>query len=121
MKKIPAGEFKARCLRVMKEVEKYRTPVVITKKGKPVAQLVPADEEPGGDGFGCMAGTGKTAGDIEAPAFPPKAWNAMRGATSGESSERSSTVRPRRKSAMKMRRSLRSKDGPPRKLSTSAP
>jgi len=26
-----------------------------------------------------MAGTGKIAGDIEAPVFPSKAWNAMRG------------------------------------------
>ncbi|MBI4246716.1 MAG: type II toxin-antitoxin system Phd/YefM family antitoxin [Candidatus Rokubacteria bacterium] len=78
MKTMPAGEFKARCLRVMEEVKKYRTPVVITKKGKPVAKLVPADE-PADKLFGCMAGSGKIVGDIEAPVFPPKAWNAMRG------------------------------------------
>ena len=41
MKTMPAGEFKARCLRVMEEVKKYRTPVLITKKGRPVAKLVP--------------------------------------------------------------------------------
>ena len=75
---MPAGEFKARCLRVMEEVKKYRAPVVITKKGKPVAKLVPADE-PADDVFGCMAGTGTVMGDIEAPVFPPKAWNAVRG------------------------------------------
>jgi prevent-host-death family protein len=45
MKKImPAGEFKARCLQVMDQVRTTRTPVVITKRGKPVAKLVPADE-----------------------------------------------------------------------------
>ena len=43
MKKMPAAEFKARCLRVMEEVKRYRTPVVITKKGVPVAKLVPAN------------------------------------------------------------------------------
>jgi len=40
----------------MEEVRKFRTPVVITKKGKPVAKLVPPDE-PKRDVFGCMAGT----------------------------------------------------------------
>jgi prevent-host-death family protein len=78
MKKMAAGEFKARCLRVMEDVKKYRAPVLITKKGKPVAKLVPADE-PAADVFGCMAGTGKIVGDIEAPVFPAKAWNAVRG------------------------------------------
>ncbi len=77
MKTMPAGEFKARCLRVMEDVRKYRTPVVITKKGKPVAKLVPADE-PADDVFGCMAGTGEILGDIEAPVFPPNAWSVMK-------------------------------------------
>ena len=78
MKTMPAGEFKARCLRVMEDVKKYRTPVVITKKGKPVAKLVPVDE-PADDIFGCMAGTGKIVGDVEAPLLPAKSWNAVRG------------------------------------------
>lgn len=66
MKTMPAGEFKARCLRVMEDVKKYRTPVVISKKGKPVAKLVPPDE-PAKDVFGCMAGTAKIVGDVESP------------------------------------------------------
>jgi prevent-host-death family protein len=41
MKTMPAGEFKAQCLRVMEDVKKYRTAVVITKKGRPVAKLIP--------------------------------------------------------------------------------
>jgi hypothetical protein len=31
MKKIPAGEFKARCLKIMEEVRGYRTPVSISQ------------------------------------------------------------------------------------------
>jgi prevent-host-death family protein len=77
MKKMPAGEFKARCLRVMEEVKAYRAPVVITKKGKPVAKLVPADEG-SGDVFGCMAGTAEILGDVQAPVVPRKAWTATR-------------------------------------------
>jgi prevent-host-death family protein len=76
MKTMPAGEFKARCLRVMEEVKKYRVPVVITKKGRPVAKLVPPDTA-APDVFGCMAGTAKIVGDIEAPIVAAGAWAAV--------------------------------------------
>jgi prevent-host-death family protein len=42
---IPAGEFKARCLQLMDQVQATRQPVVITKRGKPIAKLVPLEEE----------------------------------------------------------------------------
>ncbi|MGD0181663.1 MAG: type II toxin-antitoxin system Phd/YefM family antitoxin [Terriglobales bacterium] len=42
MKTMAAGQFKARCLKVMDEVRSTREPVVITKKGRPVAKLVHA-------------------------------------------------------------------------------
>ena len=45
--KIPAGEFKAKCLQVIDEVQRLRMQVVITKRGKPVAKLVPLDEHTG--------------------------------------------------------------------------
>ncbi len=77
MKKMPAGEFKTRCLRVMEEVKTYRTPVVITKKGQPVAKLVPVDDE-APDVFGCMAGTAEIAGDVVAPVVPLRAWKAAK-------------------------------------------
>ena len=44
MKKMPAGSFKVHCLAVMDEVQAKRHTVVITKHGKPVAKLVPADQ-----------------------------------------------------------------------------
>jgi prevent-host-death family protein len=76
MKTMGAGEFKARCLRVMEDVKKYRIPVVITKKGRPVAKLVPPDS-PATDVFGCMAGTARIVGDVEGPVVPAKAWDAV--------------------------------------------
>lgn len=42
---IPAGEFKAKCLQLMDEVEKSKQEIVITKYGKPVAKLVPYTQE----------------------------------------------------------------------------
>lgn len=92
MKTMPAGEFKARCLRVMEDVKKYRTPVVITKKGRPVAKLVPLDE-PAQDIFGCMAGTATIVGDVESPVFPTRSWAAFRRATPARRARRSGTRR----------------------------
>ncbi len=79
MKTMPAGEFKAKCLRVMEEVKKYRTPVVITKKGRPVAKLVPADEPK--NVFGCMADRISIVGDVEnTSVFPPlEKWDVATG------------------------------------------
>ena len=64
--KIPAGEFKAKCLQLIDEVQRLRMQVVITKRGKPVAKLVPLDEQP--ESFiGSMKGTMEIIGDIVAP------------------------------------------------------
>jgi antitoxin (DNA-binding transcriptional repressor) of toxin-antitoxin stability system len=41
MKTIAAGKFKDVCLQALDEVAKTRTPVVITKRGRPVATLCP--------------------------------------------------------------------------------
>ena len=38
---IKASEFKAKCLAVLDEVDRTRQPVVITKRGKPIAKLIP--------------------------------------------------------------------------------
>ena len=65
-RQIAAAEFKANCLRLMNEVAQRRTPIVITKRGKPIAKLVPIDDKPI-DLFGYMAGTIKICGDIVSP------------------------------------------------------
>jgi prevent-host-death family protein len=46
MKRIPAGKFKDQCLKVLKEVAEHRTPITITKRGKPLATLVPFTATP---------------------------------------------------------------------------
>ena len=77
MKTMRAGEFKARCLKVMDQVQKTREPLVITKRGTPVAKLVPADK-PDNDIFGCLQGVIKIVGNIELPLVPPEDWEALR-------------------------------------------
>jgi prevent-host-death family protein len=77
MKTIPAGQFKARCLKIMDEVQSTREPVVITKKGRPVAKLVANDTKPK-DVFGCMRGEIEIVGDIVSPAVPLEDWEIYR-------------------------------------------
>ena len=75
---VPAGEFKARCLKLMDEVRATRRPLVITKRGKPVAKLVPVEDfEPRREIFGCMKGTVTLHGDIVGPIDVD--WHAERG------------------------------------------
>jgi prevent-host-death family protein len=77
MKTMGAGEFKTKCLKVMDRVNATREPVLITKKGRPVAKLVPVDPKPK-DIFGCLVGTMEIVGDIESPIVPPEAWDVLR-------------------------------------------
>jgi prevent-host-death family protein len=41
---IPASQFKAKCLALLDEVAATGESIVVTKRGKPVAQVVPAEE-----------------------------------------------------------------------------
>jgi prevent-host-death family protein len=77
MKTMAAGEFKAQCLKVMDRVNTTREPVVITKNGRPVAKLVPADS-PVQDFLGSLAGTIEIVGDIESPVESTEAWEVLR-------------------------------------------
>jgi prevent-host-death family protein len=77
MKTMPAGQFKARCLKVMDDVHSTRESVVITKRGRPVAKLVPADGQPD-DVFDCMRGEVEIVGDIVSPAVPLEDWEVLR-------------------------------------------
>ena len=74
-KTIPAGTFKARCLAIMDEVASKRESVIITKRGKPVAKLVPVEKEKD-DIFGFFNGRGtiEIKGDIVSPIISPEEW-----------------------------------------------
>lgn len=77
MKKMAAGSFKIHCLAVMDEVQAKRETVLITKHGKPVAKLVPADQE-ADDIYNFLAGKGAIAGDVVAPAIALEEWRELK-------------------------------------------
>jgi prevent-host-death family protein len=77
MKKIAAAAFKAQCLTLMEDVRSTKQPILITKRGKPVAKLVPVDTRED-DFIGRLKGVFRVVGDIETPIEPPEAWESAR-------------------------------------------
>ena len=65
-RKVPAGEFKARCLKLMDEVAETGEELVVTKRGKPVVRLVPVSPK-GKSFFGAMKGTATIHGASSTP------------------------------------------------------
>jgi prevent-host-death family protein len=78
MKTISAGKFKAQCLALMDDVKATGEPVVITKRGEPVAKLVPIDQKKKSI-LGFMEGEARIVGDIESPAYPTESWDIVSG------------------------------------------
>jgi len=71
-----AGSFKVHCLAVMDEVQKKRQTIVITKHGKPVVKIVPADKD-ADDIYGFLKGKVKIVGDVVSPALTPEEWGEL--------------------------------------------
>lgn len=73
-REIPAGDFKARCLALMEEVRDRGGEYIITKRGEPVARLVPVRRERR-PLLGSMKGTVTVLGDVVSPLDEP--WDAL--------------------------------------------
>ena len=66
---MPAGKFKDLCLKTLDEVARTRSVVVITKRGRPVAKLVPCTPAPTGRGL-----AGSVLQEIGDPFSTGEAW-----------------------------------------------
>ncbi len=80
MKSVKASDFKARCLKILDDVQRTGEPVAIPKRGRVVAELVPPRSR-GRSRYAqhALRGTGRTLGDVVAPALPAEDWDAVRG------------------------------------------
>ena len=78
MQEIAISEFKAKCLAVLDQVQKTKRPIRITRRGKPVAEVVPPSPESPKDIFGFMKGSVEILGDIVSPANDPEDWEVLR-------------------------------------------
>jgi len=81
MRTMAAGEFKAKCLAVMAEVNATGRPVLVTKRGKPLARVLPLEEQTQQESpeaiFGCLRHMGAIAGDIVSSEFTDEEWERM--------------------------------------------
>ncbi len=73
---IGAGEFKAKCLKLMDRVNKSHEEIVITKHGKPVARLVPAEPVETKPAFGFLKESITIYEDITEPV--DEEWDALK-------------------------------------------
>ena len=73
--RIPAGEFKAKCLALLDEVRDERKELVITKRGVAVARILPMEPVSVSSG-GRMAGTVQIHGDLFSTGEKWEAWDA---------------------------------------------
>lgn len=62
-KQIAAGEFKAKCLKLMDEIDMSKIPLTVTKHGKPIVTIFPFEEKREFP-FGYMKGQITIKGDI---------------------------------------------------------
>jgi prevent-host-death family protein len=75
---IAISKFKATCMAVLERVRKTRKPILVTRFGKPVAQITPPPplERPG-SWIGSLAGKVRIIGDIISPAADESDWEAL--------------------------------------------
>jgi prevent-host-death family protein len=78
MREIGAGEFKQRCLQLLDEVGVSGEPIIITKRGRPVAQLTSVGPERDDDRRGAMRDQTAILGDVVSPAVEPEEWEVLR-------------------------------------------
>jgi prevent-host-death family protein len=77
VKKMAAGVFKANCLAVMDQVDAKHETVVITKRGKPVAKLVPVNTQTD-EIYNFLKDKGTVAGNVVSHALSLAEWGKLR-------------------------------------------
>lgn len=84
MRTIPAGEFKAKCLAIMDEVQAGGEPVIVTKRGKPVVRITALEAKSKTESiFGFMRVTAVISGDIVGPIISDEDWDHLQDHTEG--------------------------------------
>ena len=65
---VAISEFKAKCLSLLDEVSKTKSPLRVTKRGRPIADVIPPRPEPAeADWLGSMSDSTELIGDIISP------------------------------------------------------
>ena len=76
---VSISKFKATCLALLKKVKRTGQPILVTRKGEPIALVVPPPPPKKSKSWlGSFQSTGKIIGDIITPATDEKEWEVLR-------------------------------------------
>ena len=79
IQEIAISKFKAKCLSLLEEVSKTRTPLRVTRRGKAIADVIPASPEAEERSWiGSMAGSVDILGDVVSPVIDIEDIEALR-------------------------------------------
>jgi prevent-host-death family protein len=79
MREVAISEFKAKCLSLLEEVSKTKTPLRVTRRGKAIADVVPAPSETEERSWiGSMSESIKIVGDIVSPVVDTETIEALK-------------------------------------------
>ena len=78
MKEIAISEFKAKCLSLLSQVQKTKRPIRVTRRGQPIAEVIPPSPVPAPDWIGSMKREIEIVGDIVGPASDENDWEVLR-------------------------------------------
>lgn len=79
METMNVSRFKATCLAVLQRVKRTGRPILITRFGEPVAELIPPSRQtPKAEWLGSMEGRALVVGDIVGPVVEDDAWTALK-------------------------------------------
>ena len=79
METVNISTFKATCLARLDKVKRTGQPLLVTRKGDPIAEIrPPSPTKHRGSWLGTLAGTGRILGDVVSPAMSATEWDALR-------------------------------------------
>ncbi len=78
MERVPISKFKASCLALLDRVKRTGQPILVTRRGEPIAQILPPPppERPK-SWLGSFRETGRIVGDILSPAAEEEVWEVL--------------------------------------------
>lgn len=78
MEAVSISKFKATCLELLEQVRRTGEPLVVTRRGEPIAEVIPFGKAGNRVSWlGEMRGSGKIVGDVVSPAGEESEWEAL--------------------------------------------
>jgi len=75
---VTISKFKATCLALLSKVKRTGQPILVTRKGDPIALITPPPQpEKPASWLGAFQNRGKIIGDIISPALDEKDWEVL--------------------------------------------